>query len=83
MVDINFVLDRLDLKFKRRIPNIIQSESSECGLACIAMICRYYGMEIDLVNLRREFGISSQGATLQSLIEALINLNLKNKSIIN
>lgn len=81
MVDINFILDRLDLKFKRRIPNIIQSESSECGLACIAMICRYYGMEIDLVNLRREFGISSQGATLQSLIEALINLNLKTRAL--
>lgn len=33
---------------KRRVPHIRQTESSECGLACIAMLLSYYGHETSL-----------------------------------
>ncbi|MCF5936210.1 cysteine peptidase family C39 domain-containing protein, partial [Xanthomonas perforans] len=54
---------------KRRVPHIRQTESSECGLACIAMLLSYYGHETSLGELRNRFTVSTSGATLASLIE--------------
>ncbi|WP_341631796.1 peptidase domain-containing ABC transporter [Sphingomonas agri] len=50
-------------------PVIRQSEASECGLACIAMVACCHGLQVDLPALRRRFSMSLKGATLQSLIE--------------
>ena len=47
---------------------ILQSESSECALACLAMICCAHELRQDLVGLRRRFPISVKGATLQQLV---------------
>ncbi len=47
---------------------ILQSESSECALACLAMICCAHDLRQDLVGLRRRFPISIKGATLQQLV---------------
>ncbi|WP_263570511.1 peptidase domain-containing ABC transporter [Roseateles oligotrophus] len=47
---------------------ILQSESSECGLACLAMVSSAYGLQQDLVTLRRRFSVSLKGATLQQLM---------------
>ncbi|MNF39918.1 Toxin RTX-I translocation ATP-binding protein [compost metagenome] len=47
---------------------ILQAESSECGLACLAMVARFHGLHIDLMNLRRRFSISIKGSTLAQLI---------------
>lgn len=55
---------------------ILQSESSECGLACLAMICNHFGMKTDLSELRRKFSISRHGATLSQLIRYAGTLNL-------
>lgn len=44
-----------------------QTESSECGLACLAMICGYYGKTVDLIMLRRQFNLSSRGTALGGL----------------
>lgn len=33
------LLDQIDLRLRHRVPLIHQTESSECGLACLAMIC--------------------------------------------
>lgn len=52
-----------------RCPIIRQSEASECGLACIAMVACWHGLQVDLPALRRRFSMSLKGATLQSLIE--------------
>lgn len=47
---------------------ILQAESSECGLACLAMVARFHGLHIDLMNLRRRFSISIKGSALAQLI---------------
>ena len=54
--------------FSGKLPMIFQTEASECGLACLAMIANYYGLRLDLVELRRRFSISLRGATLAHLI---------------
>lgn len=69
-------LERLSLRFGRKIPVILQTESAECGLACLAMIIGYYGYESDLLTLRKKFPISQKGVTLNALIKISNNLNL-------
>lgn len=54
---------------RRLLPVIQQNEIAECGLACLAMIARYHGHDVDLAGLRRRFPISLKGAGLSRLIE--------------
>ena len=37
------IVNKLSLNSKKNVPVILQSEASECGLACLAMIFNYYG----------------------------------------
>ena len=53
---------------KRLLPVLLQSEASECGLACIAMIACYWRNPMNLMTLRQRFSISLKGSTLKSLI---------------
>ncbi|WP_209283867.1 colicin V export peptidase/ABC transporter CvaB [Escherichia coli] len=52
---------------QRRVPVIHQTETAECGLACLAMICGHFGKNIDLIYLRRKFNLSARGATLAGI----------------
>ena len=36
------ILDRLNLGFANRLPMVLQTEASECGLACLAMIASHH-----------------------------------------
>lgn len=47
---------------------IIQSESHECGLACLAMVASAYGLHLDLATLRRRFSISVKGTSLPQIV---------------
>ena len=59
----------LGLTSRKRIRLVRQSESAECGLACLAMTAGYHGLDIDLGTLRRRFPPSQRGATLKTLME--------------
>lgn len=50
----------------RGVPVILQAEQAECGLAAIAMVARYFGHQLDLATLRRQFAYLDDGPTLQS-----------------
>ncbi|EFM0541908.1 peptidase domain-containing ABC transporter [Escherichia coli] len=69
MTNRNFrqIINLLDLRWQRRVPVIHQTETAECGLACLAMICGHFGKNIDLIYLRRKFNLSSRGATLAGI----------------
>lgn len=54
---------------------ILQSEVSECGLACLAMISDAHGLRLDLSDLRRRFSVSLKGVTLTALIRHADALN--------
>lgn len=58
---------RLNFSLRRRVPLILQTEATECGLACLAMISSWHGRHTDILSLRSEFGISSRGATLSTI----------------
>src|SRR4029450_1107694 len=65
----------------RTLRVIMQSEASECGLACLAMVASYYGHRIDLSTLRRQHPISLNGVTLRSIIEIARHLNLTTRAV--
>jgi len=62
-------IDLLELGGSRRTPFLGQSEASECGLACLAMVAGRYGLKTDLPALRRRFSLSLKGATLKALMQ--------------
>lgn len=70
------ILDKLSFGFSRQVPTILQTEATECGLACIAMVAHYYGFESDLITLRRRFSISQKGSNLNQLIKISNQLQL-------
>lgn len=61
-------LNQLSFGFGRKLPVILQTEASECGLACLAMVSNYHGFRTDLATLRRLFLISIKGTTLNYLM---------------
>lgn len=68
--------DRLSLHLGRKLPLLLQTEATECGLACLAMVAGFYGRHVDLPALRRQFGISLKGVGLDRVIEIARRLDL-------
>ncbi len=65
---------KLHFSGKRRTPVILQTESAECGLACLAMVAAHHGHDLDLAALRQRYRLSMQGATLGQLMQVAANL---------
>lgn len=57
--------------FPGKTPLILQSETNECGLACLAMMAGYFGKRIDLASARTLHGIGSHGMTLRISLRRL------------
>ncbi|MEX1828482.1 peptidase domain-containing ABC transporter [Luteibacter sp. CQ10] len=53
----------------RDIRLVLQTEATECGLACLAMISKYHGHDIELPQLRRLYGTSLRGSTLMGMVQ--------------
>ncbi|WP_252151489.1 peptidase domain-containing ABC transporter [Escherichia coli] len=49
------------------LSGISGGQLTECGLACLAMICGHFGKNIDLISLRRKFNLSARGANLAGI----------------
>jgi ATP-binding cassette subfamily B protein RaxB len=52
---------------RKRVPVVLQSEASECGLACLAMCAGAYGREVSLHTLRSKHPASARGMTMAQL----------------
>jgi ATP-binding cassette, subfamily B, bacterial CvaB/MchF/RaxB len=63
-------MNALDLGFfsRSKVRLVRQTEVAECGLACLAMIAGYHGLDVDLGTLRRRFVMSMRGAPLKSVM---------------
>jgi ATP-binding cassette subfamily B protein RaxB len=66
---------------RRRLPVILAAEAAECGLACLAMVARYYGHGVDLNGLRQRFPVSMSGVKLRNLIELADILGLSARAL--
>ncbi|MBS9424556.1 peptidase domain-containing ABC transporter [Photorhabdus caribbeanensis] len=75
------IIKNLNVSSKKRVPQILQTESAECGLACLSMICAFYGKNIDLFSLRQRFNISPRGATLRGIAEIAAQLDMMTRPL--
>ncbi|WP_029788186.1 peptidase domain-containing ABC transporter [Vibrio harveyi] len=60
----------------KKVPLVLQSENTECGLACIAMISSFYGHKINLLPLRHHTNLGDQGVELLRLMDIANDLSL-------
>jgi len=59
----------LQVSGRKHTPYIPQGESSECALACLAMVAGYHGYQTDLIALRQRYGMSLKGADLKQVMQ--------------
>jgi ATP-binding cassette, subfamily B, bacterial CvaB/MchF/RaxB len=77
-------LDRMlqaSVIIQRRTPLILQTETAECGLACLAMIAGRYGHRVDLPAMRRRYSLSLRGTTLHDLVRFASNVRLATRAL--
>lgn len=67
-------LRRRLLDWLERYPWIEQQSSSDCGAACLAIICRYWGKQFPIHVLRERANVGREGASLKSLAKAAEDL---------
>ncbi|WP_330832680.1 peptidase domain-containing ABC transporter [Piscinibacter sp.] len=72
----------LNLGFGRhRVPMLLQTEAAECGLACLAMVAAYHGLNTDLPTLRQRFTLSLKGVTLMDLTRIAGQMQLNARAL--
>jgi len=71
----------LNFSWKKTVPSILQTEKTECGLACIAMILHFHGHRIDLNSLRTKYAISQHGITLRNLMALADRVQLASRPV--
>lgn len=79
-------LDGIRINFKpwsaiERLPIIMQTEASECGLACLAMISGYHGHRFDIVTIRDRIGSPAGGVNIRQLSEHAYRLDLSTRVV--
>ena len=62
------VSEEIRVGWGRRLSMVLQTEAAECGIACLAMLAGYHGYPTHLSDLRRRFGVSLKGATLDDIM---------------
>lgn len=68
-------------KVIKRFAWVQQAEEMDCGAACLAMICKHYGIPMTLGKLRELANVTTQGATLESLARAGESLGFTTRGV--
>lgn len=65
----------------RRFPHVRQIDETDCGAACLAMVCRYFGRSVSLTRIRQLVHASFDGTSLKGLSRAAEELGLAARSV--
>ena len=68
-------------KVIKRFALVEQAEEMDCGAACLAMLCKHYGISMTLGKLRELANVTTQGATLDSLARAGESLGFATRGV--
>ncbi|AFZ36751.1 cyclic nucleotide-regulated ABC bacteriocin/lantibiotic exporter [Stanieria cyanosphaera PCC 7437] len=68
-------------KTTQRYPFIKQQSASDCGVACLTMIGRYWGKNFSINHLRVLANVDRSGASIKGLISAAESLGFKTRPI--
>ena len=66
---------------RRRVPEIMQMSTVECGAACLAMILGYYGRKTSIAEISESYGISRDGLSAWSIVQVACKYGLQVKAI--
>lgn len=61
----------------KKVPFVPQLESSDCGPACLAMLARYYGIKVNIKQIRLMGSLSRLGVSIKQLEEVAEKLGLQ------
>ncbi|MEO8644855.1 peptidase domain-containing ABC transporter [Pseudomonas sp.] len=75
------LLSKIHFHSGNHTPVMHQSERSECGLVCVAMIASHFGYHTDLREIRQRFSVSQQGLTLRGLVKISNAMNLNSRPV--
>jgi HlyB family type I secretion system ABC transporter len=65
----------------RRFPLVWQIDETDCGAACLAMVCRYFGRAVGLSRIRQLVHTTLDGTSLRGLCSAATELGLAARSV--
>lgn len=58
-----------------------QTETSECGLACLAIAAKTFGSRIELATMRQKYQVSSRGMTLKEIKEIAADMGMVGRAV--
>lgn len=64
-----------------RFPQVSQESAAQCGPACLQMICKYYGANIDMHRMEYLTEMTEDGTSLLGLCNAADSLGLKSLGV--
>ena len=64
-----------------QFPFLKQHDQSDCGAACLGMVCKYYKMPIGLNRLRDMANVSRHGTSMAALAEAAETLGFLTRGV--
>ena len=61
----------------KRLPVVIQHDTTDCGVACIAMVCSWYSINLSLSELKEQCVPTMEGVSLKSIANTLENFGFR------
>ena len=75
------LFDDVSFGFGSKLPLLLQTEATECGLAFLGMVAGFHGYRTDLASLRGRFPVSLKGATLAQLMHIARQMDLGTRAL--
>jgi ATP-binding cassette subfamily B protein len=64
-----------------KYPVILQHDVTDCGAACLAMVCKRYGLKVPITRIREAAGTDKQGTNAYGMIKAAEKLGFSAKGV--
>jgi ATP-binding cassette subfamily B protein RaxB len=75
------LIDKLHFGTFNKLPIHLQTETAECGLACLSMIASYHGHLVEVSDLRQKYPLTLRGTNLKYLMEIASQLRLSTRAL--
>ena len=66
---------------RKRVPELIQMSSTECGAACLAMILSYHGRATAIAEVRDRCGVGRDGLSALAIVKAARQYGLRVRAV--